>query len=147
MKGMFVVLALTALAAAPAAAEVVSNAKVDISGGIINPCNGETVTYEGASHVVFRATLDASGGIHLGIHLNTSVKGTGGTTGAKYSASEVINQKLNLTAAGTETVVHRFKLNGQGQVPNFTFVETLHITVNANGDVTVDRTETSAECN
>jgi hypothetical protein len=146
MKRLIVVLALAALAAVPAAAEVTSNVRVDISGSIANPCNGEIVNFAGTAHYVFRTTVDANGGLHVGVNANAQVKGTGATTGAKYVANEQLHQQINLAGAGTTTLVHNLALKGQGQVPNFVLMERVHVTVNANGEVTVDRTESSSEC-
>lgn len=141
-----VLLALTTLAAAPAAAEVVTNVRTPIAGTIVNICNGENVDYAGEEHFVFRATVDGSGGIHLGIHQNIHVSGTGQTTGAKYSGSQQDNEHVNLVGAQNLSLNFSFKLIGQGKVPNLVVHETVHITVNANGDVTVNRTDLRIEC-
>ena len=141
-----VLLALTTLAAAPAAAEVVTNVRVPIAGTTTNDCNGEDVNFTGEEHFVFRATLDGSGGIHLAVHSNIHVTGTGVTTGAKYTGSQEVNEHLNLVGAQNGNLTITFRLIGQGKVPNLLANVTAHFTVNANGNVTVDRTDIRVVC-
>ena len=144
---LLALLAIASLAAAPAYAEVVSNETTDIAGVIGNPCNGDLVTYSGTVHFVFRTTVDGNGGLHLGLHANAQVQGTGAAAGTKYAASEELNDNLNLnTGATEENFTHAFKLIAQGKDPNFKLLESFHVTINANGTVTVLRSNIGATC-
>ena len=139
-------LVLTTLSAAPALAEVTTNVRLPIAGTVINPCNGENVDYEGTVHVVLRTTVDGSGGIHLGGNANYHVTGVGQTTGAAYVGNQNEKITLNLVGASTETQAITFRLISKGGADNFYITLRLHITVNANGDVTVVHGTASAEC-
>ena len=144
---LLALLAIASLAAAPAFAEVVSNETTDISDTIVNPCNGDLVTFSGTAHYVFSTTVDGNGGFHLHIHANAQVQGTGAAAGTKYSANEQLNYTTNANAGADESnVTYALKLIAQGKDPNFTVFESIHITVNANGTVTVSRAGTRADC-
>jgi hypothetical protein len=44
------------------------------------------------------------------------------------------------------TAINNFKIIGEGQAENLLVHQTVHITVNANGEMTVDVEKTSLEC-
>ena len=104
----------------------------------LNPCTTETVSIDGNLHVIVNATLDHSGGIHLGISVNTNdVHGTGDPSGIKYSGHANVNGRLNLTSGAQEaTLIVNLGLQSQGSASNLKIKLTAHITVNANGNVT-----------
>jgi hypothetical protein len=132
---------------AVASAETVVNEHIPISGLVLNECNGETVALSGEAHVVIRETSDGAGGMHFGFHGNfTGVTGTG-DQGNDYSVQDVLNDSFNLTNGATEhTVNESFTLISHGSAPNFIGHALFHITVNANGDITVEFTNISGEC-
>jgi hypothetical protein len=100
-----------------------------------NPCNGETVDFTGKFHMTVSETFDSSGTAHIDVHDNSAqITRVGETTGAKYSASQVDNFTFNPADATEEG---HFTMIGQGGVPNFTVYYLFHITVNANGVITV----------
>jgi hypothetical protein len=129
---------LTLAAPPPAKADVVFNGDVAIVPSIVNPCNGEIVVLTGTAHVVAEETFTPSGNIHVSTHINAvGVSGVGMTTGAKYSISNSLTEELTFAGATEETVNDTFRIIGQGQVPNFNLHELIHVTINANGTVTV----------
>lgn len=109
---------------------------------------GELVHLTGELHELFHVTTNDSGGLHVAMHINPKdVSGTGLSTGLSYRLTGV--QQFSLTSAdagGSETFVLRFDVIGQGPDNNFTVHETGHVTVNANGEVTVSFDNTSIEC-
>lgn len=52
-----------------------------------------------------------------------------------------------MAAGATETIHDTFKLVGQGPDNNLTLIETSHVTINANGEVTVVNQDFSIQCN
>jgi hypothetical protein len=103
---------------------------------LTNPCNGEDVAFTGKFHSTFNVTVNGNT-FHIEAHDNAAqISGTGLSTGAKYTGSQADNFTLNLAKGEIDTEEGMFRMNGQGGVPNFTVHYLLHITVNANGDLT-----------
>ncbi len=116
-----------------------------INGAILNPCNGETFTYAGSFHGVSNVTLDGSGGLHLVFNDNIQVAGTG-DQGNSYVGGEADTFTFNGRVGIEQTFTTSFTMISQGAAPNFYFNVLGHITVNANGTVTVSIFNISANC-
>lgn len=110
---------------------------------VFNDCTGEWVDIEGEFLVVVRQVLAPSGRSHFLVHVNVHVKGTGQTTGTGYVSNEHLNLVANGGGDGAQVFVLEFRVfsiskgpsdNGAGRIR-------IHMTVNANGDVTVDNFE------
>ena len=94
-----------------------------------------------------RSETDSAGGIHITGHIN--VQGITGTSlsGAKYQVQEIANIDANMPIGANEanTVVSlRFVTPGPNN--NFVFSTVEHITMNADGTMTVLRSSTSTSC-
>jgi len=78
------------------------------------------------------------------------ISGTGETTGDKYQATGVTKDfsfKLSFqNGQANQTFVNNFRIIGQDSGNNLLVHEVAHITVNANGTVTVSHDNFSAEC-
>ena len=77
-------------------------------------------------------------------------EGVGLTTGDKYNPTGVTQEvdTLALTGGATEfTFVNNFRIIGQGPGNNLQVHQLVHVTINANGDVTNTIDNTSVECN
>ncbi len=48
---------------------------------------------------------------------------------------------MSVSGTGEETVVEHLNFVGTGSAPNFGVTASVHVTVNANGTVTVDRVD------
>jgi hypothetical protein len=73
----------------------------------------------------------------------------GQSTGAKYEWNDVIQDSFGFDADFApfhETFIRRFRLIGQGAVPDRRFDVTFHITINANGEVTSFKFDVSDTC-
>jgi hypothetical protein len=118
------------------------------------PCaddgNGEVVHLTGELHVLLQATVDANGGLHITSHDQPmGVSGVGLTTGAAYRGTGVTRDhttSLNGGAPYLYTYVNNFRIVGQGRGNNFLVHQTVHITINANDEVTAQFDHSSAEC-
>ena len=106
----------------------------------IPPCNLEAIDGSGIFHVKISTTVSRSGQVTLTFHINAKGKGTGQTTGAKYEWNDVIQDVLHFDGndgfPATETFRQRFRLIGQGRVPNRVVNIDFQFTVNANGTQT-----------
>ena len=96
------------------------------------------------------STFSASGNVHFTAHINAKGKGVGLITGAKYEWNEAINESVNFDgsdgATYTGTFTQRFRLIGQGRVPDRFMNALFHMTVNANGEVTSFKSEFEDTC-
>jgi len=128
-----------------AAASVTVNVQFPISGAVFNPCNGETVTFTGTVHVIQAVTFDGSGGFHLVANDNIHVSATG-NFGNSYEGNEEDQFQLNGRVGIEQTVGSTFSEISKGSAPNFEEHFLQHITVNANGTVTVFFTNFTSSC-
>lgn len=149
-----VVLAMAALAGTVRArAAVVTNTSTPVNIPVFIPCAaggaGETVTLTGNLHTLASVTIDSSGGIRMDLQFQPQgISGAGSVTGDKYQATGLTRMQVNSTSSGTfeTTFVNRFGIIGQGPGNNFTVHETAHITVLADGTVTVFFDNFGADC-
>jgi len=137
------VLGLTIGAAAQA--EVVTNVKVPIAPfTVFVPCAnggaGELVDFTGDLHVLVSSTIN---GNHVSGKLQVQPQGVGGVglvTGDKYRATGLTQETFSFDLSngqGSDTFVNNFRMIGAGPGNNFLVHETLHLTINASGSVTV----------
>jgi hypothetical protein len=113
------------------------------------PCNGEVIDGSGIFHLKTSSTVTPSGRVNGTFHINAKGKGVGQSTGAKYEWNDAINESFGFDAdfaPFTNTFTQRFRLIGQGGVPDRRIDVTFHITVNANGEVTSFKSEISDTC-
>lgn len=107
---------------------------------------GEVVELTGQLHDLFHVEANANG-FHIKVHDNPQgVTGTGQTTRAKYQGTGVTQFEQNLTVGVQYTYINNFRIIGQGPRNNFLVHDNLHLTVNANGDVTSFHDNFSVEC-
>ena len=134
------------LIAGHALAAVVENVHdIPLSGAVFNPCNGETVTFTGVDHFTMQVTLDGAGGFHADFHDNVHVTATG-DQGNSYVGNQEDNGPLNGRVAMEQTLPFTFSEISKGAAPNFEVHALQHITVNANGSVTVSINTFTSSC-
>ena len=136
-------------------AGVIANDKDDIDFSAFVPCaddgNGEFIEGTGRLHALFRETVDANGGVHFGFHFQPmGLKATGLTTGDRYHATGVTQGSTSVGSGGlpiSDTYINRFHLVGDGGAVTYYVRETIHVTFNANGELTaiVDNTEITCD--
>ena len=144
-----VVLALLG-SAAPALAATVSNMSFPIAFNVFVPCAnggaGEVVALTGDLHDRFDLTFD-SDGMRVDIHDNPQgISGRGLTTGDKYQATGVTRLSLHSAGSIELTYIDNFRIIGQGPGNNFLFHDNLHLSINADGDVTAFHDNFKADC-
>ena len=133
------------LFAVNAAATVIVNVKIPISGAVFNPCNGETVTFSGIDHFTMHVTFDGAGGFHSNAHDNIHVTATG-SLGNSYEGNQENNSSFNGRVGLEQSFGLTFSEISNGSAPNFEVHVLQHITVNANGTVTVFFTNFASNC-
>jgi hypothetical protein len=125
---------------------------VPFSTVVLVPCAldgaGELVLLEGSLHLVTHFTEDGAGGFHVMNEANPQgVSGTGLTSGDKYQGTGVTRSNFNVHGIPfNQTFVNNFRIIGEGPGNNLLIHQNVHITVNANGQVTAMVDNFSAEC-
>lgn len=152
-RAIVCVLAALASAILPANAAVQVNDRTDISLSVFIPCAaggaGELVDLTGPLHTLITFTINGnnvSGFFHF---QPQGISGTGETTGDKYQGTGVTQESFKTSLQNGQaniTSVNNFRIIGQGAGNNFLVHETLHITINADGNVTVFHDNFSVEC-
>ena len=157
MKNTTIVMFLAAMLAffiTPANAEIVVNESDMITLSVFVPCAaggaGEVVDLSGDLHSLITLTIN-NNNFTMKMHFQPQgISGTGETTGLSYQATGVTQQTTNgsfVNGQFNTTFINRFDIIGQGSGNNFRVRETAHITVNANGTVTVTFDNFVIECN
>jgi hypothetical protein len=115
------------------------NETFDISPNV-QDCDGSWVDLTGTAHIVANITTTKSGRLNINGQLNVKVTGDDSEGDATFQGGAQSNFSLHvdLSSDGLFVVSAPFsvKLIGQGKEPNFVLHGTLHLTVNANDDVT-----------
>ena len=103
------------------------------------PCTGDVVTLTGQI-IVVSSVNQVGSSIH--VHSLTNPQGVTGvsTSGATYQVTGNGQMRFNGTAGGQSTMqfVNNIGLIGQGRAVNLVGHQVSHLTVNGNGDITVD---------
>lgn len=143
-----------AFAATAALAGAVLNQTTPVSTTAFNDCTGETILLEGDLHTVVHFG-ESGERVHLGEDVRlTGMKGTALVTGARYVEMDVQNTQANITPLGQQefTAVRTMNLTRLGEDQTFGDGDdlrvhvTAHLTINANGVVTADKTDARTEC-
>lgn len=110
---------------------------------------GEEVAISGDLHVLTHTTVLESGKVTAKSHFQPQgISGVGAETGAIYRATGVTQDVLVLNGDPplAYTSVNNFRLIGPGPGNNLTVHQVFHLTVNANGEVTVSLDSGKTEC-
>jgi hypothetical protein len=120
---------------------------IEPGGGTGLTCSGETFFVFGTSNFVLHETTDAAGGVHFDEHISSQhFSGTAQPSGTRYEAPFTSETIANVRPDGgggyVLTSIVSFRLIGQGPDNNDLFHQTVHLTVNANGELTADTDNT-----
>jgi len=133
----------------PTRAEVIINAQVPFAMAVLIPCVPEDVVLTGELHILITQQEDSNGGLHVKTHFQPQgISGEGAVTGAKYQGTGVTQEHFNIHPGPQieDTFVDNFRIIGQGPGNNLLVHTTIHVTVNADGVVTANVSNDSAEC-
>jgi hypothetical protein len=110
---------------------------------------GEAIHLSGTLLAQFTSTETPSGNVEIGFHFNPQgITGVGLTSGATYHATGETLGTTTINAKGgiSDTFVNNFKIIGAGTAQNFLETDVMHLTVNANGDVTATVEKSTIRC-
>jgi hypothetical protein len=146
-------IAVMLVSVAAAHAAVTTNDKQTTAFSVFVPCAnggaGESVDGTIDLHTLITSTVNGnnvSGKFHFEPQGGDLV---GSVTGDKYQPTGVTQDHFKGSLQNgqfTETFVNNFRIIGQGPGNNFLVHEVFHITINANGDVTVNHDRVSVDC-
>jgi hypothetical protein len=140
----FSLLALLLVAPTKAARPTVVTMNID---GYVAGCH-EAVHITGEVTQLLQLSTAKNNFLHFDIHLNGHLDGEGFTTGATYNANVSENWEGNgsFPTSGEFNHVIRMNLISRGSEPNFQLKFDQHLTINAKGEIVVDRIDLSEEC-
>ena len=147
--GVALSLALMGLALPPrASGEVISNVKTPMVLGVPIPCSGDFVLLSGNLHTLVTREVDNNGGEHVTVHNQRQGFSGVSVNGVKYQGTGGSHTHENNQSGPSfeGTFVDNFRIIGQGKGNNLLMHLTIHLTVNANGDVTAEVLNFNADC-
>lgn len=116
------------------------------------PCalggQGEELFLTGNLHIQSHVTIDPNGVFHYEDHYQPQgISGKGLVSGARYQATGVTRSSGKFGGIPyTYTYVNNFRMIGQGPGNNYLVHENVHITINANGELTAEVDNWSVDC-
>jgi hypothetical protein len=137
----------------PAHAAVQTNDTADIALSVFVPCAagsaGEIVDLAGPLHTLISVTINGNNVSGIFHFQPQGIAGVGETTGQKYHATGITEESFKTAFKNGQanlTFVNNFRIIGQGAGNNFLVHETLHMTINADGSLTVTHDNFSIDC-
>jgi hypothetical protein len=115
-----------------------------------NPCTGEPVHFTGNIRIRGHFTADANGGLHVqGSVQPRGILGTGLESGTRYRLVGV-SRSGDYFPPGEDlrqfTIVSRFHVLSEGSSDNWVENLTIHVTINANGELTAEVGRFTSRC-
>jgi hypothetical protein len=107
------------------------------------------VDLSGSLHTLISFTINGSNVSGYFHFQPQGISGTGETTGANYQGTGVTQESFKNSLQNGQanlTSVNNFRIIGQGPGNNYLVHETLHVSVNADGAVTVFHDNFSIDC-
>src|SRR5438105_5689567 len=123
--------------AAPATSST-ANYMLPVSGTVVNPCNGESVAWQGRAHFEVQ-TVTSNGHETLAAHVNFQGIEGQGSLGNTYRVVNTANFELTKSGESAQsefTTTAAFLFVSQGAAPNFVSQTTYHVTFDAAGQPT-----------
>jgi|GEM_PF-5726825 len=121
----------------------------DVDSDILHPCTGETVHVTGHIRDKYQVVEDGNGGYHVSENANyQGVSGVNMTSGTRYNLNGAAH--INETLKKGESLVYTAAIHwiASGNAPDDDFVQYINqkVTINANGELVVDRLDSYTEC-
>jgi hypothetical protein len=120
----------------------------DIVVSAADGCSGEDVHVFGIILGTMQTTIDPNGGQHVSIQFQPFLIGEGETTGQVYLPKGPAHVTSLVAPSGTTVfaATNVTRLIGVGSTANLILTEHIHLTINPDGTVTVDRDDATFAC-
>ncbi|HYO64161.1 MAG TPA: hypothetical protein VER08_11065 [Pyrinomonadaceae bacterium] len=146
---MLAVCGWAARVAAAQAQTTTDNTTIPLEGTVLD-CAGNPVELVGEAHILTHMTISSSGQFNLVTHLDQNLQGTS-ADGTRHVMNQQLQDKFTGDATDgfplTQTfVIHSNLNNNDPSVPQLHISGFLHVTFNANGEITAARSEIKEEC-
>ena len=142
LAAALVIINLPLMASPPTTIEIADNSIY------FSPCTGENIQLDGT--VTIKASFSIKNDImHVSLQIKEKATGIGLVTGNQYRVNGESIEESNLKLVnntGDENAVLTSNVIGKGDVVNEHLKSTFHVTVNANGTLTVQRASLSDTC-
>jgi hypothetical protein len=114
----------------------------------VNTCSaGEPVSLNGTVHIESTATTDSSGVNSFTVTATNNLSGIGQTTSASYVAADSDQYSSNTSDPSADlTVELKSDLKSQSATPSLTLVQSLHLVVDASGNISAQVVSNSTSC-
>jgi hypothetical protein len=114
---------------------------------ITNDCTGEIILMTGTLHSVMGFSTNPNSMTHSKFDFTTHATGVGVTTGWNYVINDSSHQEVNTKGIQQEqSFGTKMKLISQGSAPNLTERTTLHVVIDSNNNVKVDKSSDTISC-
>ena len=143
-------IAFTTLPSFKAPPAIVTDTHIDFAGPffVVSPCNGEFVTLDGTISLDVHTVINGNR-VNESIHYSGHLEGTGDQGNSyilnfnenAHQNGSLVNGSLTINDVLSQTTVSK------GGAPNYKVKAYFKVTINANGTVTVLRSDFTVECN
>jgi hypothetical protein len=114
---------------------------------VVSTCTGEAVTIQGTQRSLIHVTFDGTGGGHFRFYTGQHGFGVGAPSGNQYTFAETAGSEANFPGNSFEfTVQMSSRLITAGPNNNQMLHSTVHVTFDANGNMTATVNNFSADC-
>jgi hypothetical protein len=114
---------------------------------VTNDCNGETILMTGTTHTVMGFSTNPNGMTHFTFDFTTHATGVGQVTGVNYVINDSSHQEVNTRGVAQEqSFGTKMKMISQGPAVNLTERTTLHVVIDNDNNVKVEKTSDKISC-
>ena len=99
---------------------------------------GEVVIVEGMLHVTSHVSVNQAGGVNYHFLFNPSGLKGESASGLAYNGTGNTQDKGTILPGETYSFVNNYRMIGQGRAPNLQVHQNVHVTFNANGEITAE---------
>ncbi len=150
---MTMVILLAVIIEPSAKAEVIQNTVEPLYQTIFVPCanggKGEDIAISGELHTLIAYTINKNV-ISVKSHYQPQgISGVGLTSGDRYQANGATNDQYSERIWGghyEETMVNNYRIIGPGPDNNYLVHDKMHMTINQNGEVTIEVIDMAVDC-
>jgi hypothetical protein len=120
---------------------------MQFSSTVVNDCNGEPILETGTLHSVMGFSTNPNGMTHTMMDFTTHATGIGQITGMSYVINDSAHQEVNTRGIAQEqSFGTKMKMISQGSAPNLTERTTLHVVIDSNNNVKVQKSSDTISC-
>jgi hypothetical protein len=129
-------------------AEVTTNTIVPVTGYGFSQCTGEMISSSGEMHLLVTTQETGNGTLTTALLQSMAVGGVGLTTGTTYHFVNISKSVVFMTDDPVPqfTLVFTSRVISDGAAPNGFRQQILHITLNADGNITAEVGKTEYSC-